>query len=253
MRRAERPSSLKRGAAARQHRIDYALDAAYGTPGQELGNQADPIDEAVYNILCIQTDLPRLEATWKDPRAAYQTWRHLQRTYLPTAVSAIRAGALQEQKASRSLSLLSAVEQPTGSLPLVCLHHMNYSKAEHVLTRLPGLSRKGARSVMLYSLGRPSFPVDGNAFRIHKRPVVTAATAVYRRHQLHDSLQCLIPAARRRPVHVNLVANGQNICVPRVPCCPDCMLCKFCPRVGLPAEALRSRRSIPLQPTKGAK
>jgi endonuclease III len=235
------------------HRIDCALDAAYGTPEQELGNQADPLDEAVYIILSFQTDLPRLQATWKDLRAAYPTWRHLQRASLPAVASAIRAGGLQEQKASRIRSLLSAVEEQTGSLSLACLHHMNDSQAERVLTRLPGLSWKGARCVMLYSLGRPSFPVDGNTFRILKRTGVIAETAVYRRRELHDSLQRLIPAPRRRPVHVNLVVHGHKTCVPGVPYCPDCPLYKFCPRVGLPPEAPRSRRSTPRQPTRGAK
>ncbi len=235
------------------HRIDCCLDAAYGTPEQELGNQADPLDEAVYIILSFQTDLPRLQATWKDLRAVYPTWRRLQRASLPAVASAIRAGGLQEQKASRIRSLLSAVEEQTGSLSLACLHDMNDSKAERVLTRLPGLSWKGARCVMLYSLGRPSFPVDGNTFRILKRTGVIAETAVYRRRELHDSLQRLIPAPRRRPLHVNLVVHGQKTCVPGVPYCPDCPLYKFCPRVGLPPEVPRSRHSTPRLPTRGAK
>ena len=253
MRRPELPGSLKRGAAARMHRIDCALDAAYGTPEQELGNQVDPLDEAVYVILSFQTDLPRLRTTWKDLRAAYPTWRRLQRASLPAVASAIRAGGLQAQKASRIRSLLSAVEEQTGSLSLACLHDMNDSKAERILTRLPGLSWKGARCVMLYSLGRPSFPVDGNTFRILKRTGVIAETAVYRRRELHDSLQRLIPAPRRRPLHVNLVVHGQKTCVPGVPYCPDCPLYKFCPRVGLPPEAPRSRRSTPRQPTRRAR
>ena len=186
MRDAELPSSLKRGAAARMQRIDLALEAFYGTPEQELGNQADPLDEAVYIILSFQTDLPRLQATWKDLRAAYPTWRRLQRAGLPAIASAIRAGGLQEQKASRIRSLLFAVKEQMGSLSLAGLQELDDSEAERVLTRLPGLSWKGARCVMLYSLGRPSFPVDGNIFRICKRTGVIVETAVYRRRELHD-------------------------------------------------------------------
>ena len=253
MRKAELPSSLTRGAAARMHRIDLALEASYCTPEQELGNQSDPLDEAIYVILSFQTDLPRLQATWKDLRAAYPTWQRLQRASLPAVASAIRAGGLQEQKASRIRSLLSAVAEQTGSLSLASLHELDDSEAERFLTRLPGLSWKGARCVMLYSLGRPNFPVDGNTFRIFKRTGVIVETAVYRRRELHDSLQRLVPAPRRRPLHVNLVVHGQKTCVPGVPYCPGCPLYDFCPRVGLPPEAPRSCRSTPRRQTRGAK
>lgn len=252
MRNAELPNSLKRGAAARMPRIDRALEAFYGTPEQELDNQADPLDEAGYIILSFQADLPRFQATWKDLRAAYPTWRRLQRAGLPGLASAIRAGGLQEQKASRIRSLLLAVKEQLGSLSLAGLQELDDSEAERVLTRLPGLSWKGARCVKLYSLGRPSFPVDGNIFRICKRTGVIAETAVYRRRELHDSLQRLVHALRRRPLHVNLVVHGQRTCAPGVPHCPDCPLCNFCQRMGLPPDAPRSRRSAPCLPPRGA-
>lgn len=234
-------------------RIDYAISALHNTPEQDLGNQADPLDEAVYMILSFQTDLPRLKATWKDLRAAYPTWRSLQRASIPAIASTIRTGGLQQQKASRIRSLLSAVEEQTGSLSLASLHELDDSEAERFLTRLPGLSWKGARCVMLYSLGRSRFPVDGNTFRIFKRTGVLLETAVYRRRELHDSLQSLVPAPRRKPLHINLVVHGQNICVPGVPYCPGCPLYNICPRVGLPPEAPRIHRSKSRLLTKAAK
>ena len=51
---------------------------------------------------------------------------------------------------------------------------MNDADGERLLMRLPGLSWKGARCILLYSLRRDVFPVDGNTFRVS---CLTFATA----------------------------------------------------------------------------
>ena len=66
--------ALGRGAANRLVKIDAALDDAYGCPEGELGNQSDPLDEAVYMILTFQTDLPRSKSAWSRLRRAYPSW-----------------------------------------------------------------------------------------------------------------------------------------------------------------------------------
>jgi endonuclease III len=102
---------------------------------------------------------------------------------------------------------------------------------------LPGLSWKGARCVLLYSLGRHVLPVDSNTFRILQRTGVLSRQAVYRRRTVHDAIQAAVPAHRRRTLHVNLVVHGQRTCLPRAPQCPRCPLNADCPRIGLPASA----------------
>ncbi len=228
-------SSLKRGAADQLAQIDSVLEKAYGTPEAELGNQSDPLDEAVYIILSLQTDLARFRSTWSQLRAAYPTWDEVERAPAHAVVSALREGGLHRQKARTIRRLLAEVRKLAGGLSLDLLRTLNDDDAERLLTRLPGLSWKAARCVLLYSVGREMFPIDSNTFRILKRTGILSRSAVYRRRSLHDAIQAAVPPPRRRALHVNLVVHGQRTCLPRNPLCERCPLVADCAKRGLPA------------------
>jgi endonuclease-3 len=234
---------LQRGAAERLVRIDEILERTYGTPEAALGNKNDPLDEAIYIILSFQTDLPRCGLTWSALRNAYATWDAVERAPARQIARVLREGGLQRQKARTIRQLLRVVRQLNGELSLDLLRHMNDADAERFLTRLPGLSWKAARCVLLYSLRRKVFPVDSNTFRILKRLGVLSSRAVYRRRGVHDALQARVPAARRRSLHVNLVIHGQRICLPRSPQCSNCRLLTVCARRGLTVERRQLSRS----------
>jgi len=226
-------TGLRRGAPERLATIDEILERTYGTPENDLGNKDDPLDEAIYIILSFQTDLARLRLTWSSLRRAYPSWEAVERAPTRDVAAVLREGGLQLQKARRIQHLLSGVRRLAGELSLDLLCAMSDGNAERVLTHLPGLSWKAARCVLLYSLRRDTFPVDGNTFRILKRTGILSRRAVYRRRTLHDTLQAAVPASRRRALHVNLVVHGQRICLPRNPPCSRCPLLAMCPRVGL--------------------
>lgn len=224
---------LRPGARRRLTSIDKRLESAYGTPEAELGNKANPLDEAIYIILSFQTNLARFGATWEELRAAYASWEDLERASVREIASVLREGGLHRQKARTIKRLLAAVRIATGTLSLDALTRMTDEEAELLLTRLPGLSWKAARCVLLYSLGRNAFPVDVNVFRVLKRTGVIDCAAIYRRRSLHDAIQLAVPPLRRRALHVNLVVHGQRTCLPTRPACTACGLAASCPRVGV--------------------
>lgn len=228
---------LRPGAVERLAHIDAVLKAAYGTPEAELGNKPDPLDEAIYIILSFQTDLARFSSTWSRLRAAYTSWDELERATVDDVARILRDGGLHRQKTRTIRRLLAEVRRVAGDHSLDLLRAMNDEEAERLLTRLPGLSWKAARCVLLYSLGRDVLPIDSNTFRILKRTGVLSQRAVYRRRALHDVIQAAVPENRRRALHVNLVVHGQRTCRPRAPQCPFCALNADCPRLGLPAGA----------------
>jgi len=230
-------SPLRPDAVERLAQIDAALEDAYGTPEAQLGNKPDPLDEAIYIILSFQTDLPRFSSIWSRLRAAYPSWDALERAADRDVARILRDGGLHRQKTRTIRRLLAEVRKMAGKHSLDHLRAMNDEAAERLLTRLPGLSWKAARCVLLYSLGRDVLPVDSNTFRILKRTGVLTRRAVYRRRTLHDAIQAAVPAHRRRALHVNLVIHGQRTCLPRAPQCPCCPLKADCPRIGLPAGA----------------
>jgi len=216
--------------------LDYLLHEAYGAPEHLLGNKSDPLDEAIYIILSFQTDLDRFKFTWRQLREAFPRWEDLARAPLAHIKEVLRAGGLQEQKARTIKMLLQAVKSQSGSYSLDFLYDIEDAEAERVLTRLPGLSWKGARCVLLYSLDRPVFPVDGNTFRILKRVGVLSLNAVYRRRSLHDGLQEAVETTSRKRFHINLVIHGQWMCLPRTPHCCECAARSICSMRGVARE-----------------
>jgi len=232
-------SPLRPGAAKRIAQIDAALEAAYRSPEAELGNKPDPLDEAIYIILSFQTDLARFRSTWSRLRAAYPSWDALECASARDVARVLRDGGLHRQKTRTIRRLLAEVRKVAGEHSLDLLRAMDDDEAERLLTRLPGLSWKAARCVLLYSLGREVLPIDSNTFRILKRTGVLSGRAVYRRRALHDVIQAAVPAPRRRALHVNLVVHGQRTCLPRAPQCACCPLNTDCPKVGLRVSAGR--------------
>lgn len=231
--------SLARGARSRLTRLDEVLEAVYQTPEESLGNKYDPLDEAVYIVLSFQTDLARFTATWTRLTKAYPTWAMLDRAPESSIARVLREGGLHRQKARTLKKLFAAVKDVAGTLSLDGLRDMDTEAAEDVLLHLPGLSWKGARCVLMYSLGREAFPVDSNVFRVLKRIGVVPRGAVYRRRSLHDKLQDLVPPERRRALHINLVVHGQRTCLPRAPKCGECAARPICAMAGVPKGARR--------------
>lgn len=213
--------------------LDERLRAAHQTPARRLGNKADPLDECVYIILSFQTDVPRARMVWRALRSQFPTWDALLEAPAPSVARVLQPGGLHRQKAVAIRRLLRQVRSEYGELSLDALHELDDVAAERALTRLHGLSWKGARCVMMYSLGRALFPVDVNAFRILKRMGLLRPRAVYRRRTLHDGLQSLIPAPARRSLHINLVVHGQDVCLPVNPTCSTCTVASMCQRTGV--------------------
>jgi endonuclease III len=232
-------SPLRPGAVDRLADIDAVLDAAYGTPEAELGNKPDPLDEAIYIILSFQTNLVRFSSTWSRLRTAYASWDALEHAAARDVARILRDGGLHRQKTRTIRRLLAEVRRVAGEYSLDLLRALNDEEAERLLTRLPGLSWKAARCVLLYSLDREVLPIDSNTFRILKRTGVLSRRSVYRRRSLHDAIQAAVPAIRRRTLHVNLVVHGQRTCLPRAPKCACCPLNADCPKVGLRVTAGR--------------
>lgn len=231
---------LRSGTRHTLQKLDRLLDEAYGAPEADLDNKDDPLDEAVYIVLSFQTDLDRFKLVWEELRAAFPAWEQLAQAPLRRVIKVLRVGGLQEQKARTIRRLLKAAKRETGTYSLDVLRDMEDDEAERFLTRLPGLSWKAARCVLLYSLGRDVFPVDGNTFRILKRAGVLGRRSVYRRRVLHDGLQDAVEPSRRKSFHINLVVHGQRTCRPRRPRCSGCVARGICAMCGVPAN-IRAR------------
>src|SRR5688572_25180487 len=131
------PSPLRHGAAGRLAFIDAVLEAAYGTPEGELDNKAARLDEAIYIILSLQTDLPRFRSTWSTQRAAYPSCDALARAAARDVARVLRDGDHHRQKTRPIYHHLAELRKAAGEHSLDLLRGMNNEAAERLLTRLP--------------------------------------------------------------------------------------------------------------------
>jgi endonuclease III len=212
---------------ARMSRVAAKLADAYGTP--DLGNHPDPLDEACWILLTYQTDLARARDTYLALRRRWPSWSRVAAAPGRELEDVLRPSGFQKARSTLLQQLLRSVHHRFGKYDLNDLRTMDREGAERELRMLPGMEFKGARCVLLYSLGLPVFPVDSNTFRFMQRYGVLSESSRFRRKTVHDGLERLVPPGCRLSLHVNLVVHGQRTCIPGTPRCPVCTLRRSCP------------------------
>ncbi len=111
-------------------------------------------------------------------------------------------------------------------LTLDVLRGLPLAQAQEYLLGFSGVGPKTAACVLLFSLGKPAFPVDTHVWRVTKRlgligQRVSADAA-------HTILLGLIPPEWRHTMHVDLIQHGRRICHAQRPVCQRCPLRADC-------------------------
>jgi endonuclease-3 len=141
-------------------------------------------------------------------------------------VDVIRPGGLGPQKAPRIQAALRTIREERGDYSLEFLAQLEPADALAWLTAVPGIGRKTASVVLLFSFGMPLIPVDRHVERVSKRiglvpPKVTAL-------QAHDYLAALVPPERSHEAHVNFITHGRQTCHAQRPACGRCAIAGRC-------------------------
>jgi endonuclease III len=191
-----------------------------------LGNKADPLDELIYIMLTVMTEFG-VAGVYDHIRRTYPSWAEVASAPVEHLSELLKPIGLYLQRARRIADLLSEINRREGAFNLNRLGHLNDAEAEAYLTTLPGVGKKVARCVMLYSLQRDVFPVDVHALRVLKR--LGLASQELTLESAQDELQANVPRFLRYTLHVNLVVHGRTICRSRRPRCDDCVFSSGCP------------------------
>ena len=239
-----RPTSPKsQGAFPNIKNVAATLSARYRDHAH--GNKRNPLSELLFIICSLQTNEALYLSTYASLRSRFPSMRLLAEASEIEIAGAITRGGLSRRKARAIRLILSRLVYDFGSPTLAPIRAMNDSECENYLTSLPGVGRKTARCVMMYSLKRRVFPVDSNCWRIARRLAWVQATRPDGSCSSSDMdrLQNGIHPSIRFELHVNLVSHGRAICLPIAPRCNSCCRRRLCPRVGV---IPRPRRFYPL-------
>jgi endonuclease-3 len=208
-------------------RIIARLERAYGAvPWRPAG---DPIAELVLTLLSQNTSDSNSGRAFIRLLDAFPDWDSLLDADVKRIERAIRPGGLAPTKAPRLQALLREVRARRGSLDLSFLAGLPLEEARAWLRSLPGVGPKTAACVLLFSLGRPTLPVDTHVHRVAKRLGLVPETSTA--EQAHNLLEAQLTPAQVYPFHIQLIKHGRRTCSAQRPKCPECPLRKLCPSV----------------------
>jgi endonuclease-3 len=197
------------------------LRELYGRPEQRPHNK--PVEELVRTILSQNTSDTNRDVAFGRLRERFPTWEDVRDAPLEDVEEAIRPGGLAYTKAPR---IQAALRELGDGLDLAWLRDAPREKAIGYLTSLPGVGRKTAACVLIFSFGRPEIPVDTHVERVGKRLGLISPNASF--DSAHDELRDVVPPEDAYELHINLIRHGRLICRPR-PRCDECALRRMCP------------------------
>ena len=212
-------------ARARMEEVRDALRSYYGVPRNEPHHA--PLDELVLTVLSQNTNDRNRDVAYERLRDRFSDWYAVAAAPEAEIEEAIRPGGISKVKAGRIKSMLGAIEAERGGLDLGFLADAARDEALEFLESLPGVGRKTAACVLLFSFDRPEVPVDTHVYRVASRLGIVRPRASF--DQAHDVLGAATDPVDAYEVHVNLIRHGRRLCTARAPACPQCPLLALCP------------------------
>jgi endonuclease-3 len=207
--------------AAEVHR---RLMSFYGST--EWRNPLPALDELVSTILSQNTNDRNRDLAFNNLRSALPTWEQVRDAEPHKVVEAIRIAGLANQKGPRIQAVLRQITAERGALDLNFLADLPAEEALAWLTRFNGVGPKTASIVLVFSLGKPAFPVDTHIYRVSGRLGLRPQKMSV--EDAHPYLAAQFPPEEYGPAHLNLIRLGREICHARKPDCPACPLQDIC-------------------------
>ena len=216
-------------ARRRVRAIRDRLRTVYGIPAAAPHHR--PLDELILTVLSQSTNDRNRDVAFLALRDRFPGgWGQVRDAPVDAVEAAIRPGGISKVKSARIRSILQAVA-PAGEPSLDWLAGRTVEEAQAYLCALPGVGRKTAACVLLFSFGMRDVPVDTHVSRVGTRLGLFRPGAPF--EELHDTLLALTPPGEELEFHMNLLRHGRRTCHARRPSCDACVLRRLCPRVGV--------------------
>ena len=195
-------------------------------PKRRRRNKLPVLDELVLTILSQNTSDVNSTAAFETLKGKFPTWDKVAKAKEKDVIAAIRHGGLAEQKGPRIQAILREIFTDRGKYDLGHVRRMPMEKGFEYLLHFKGVGMKTASCVMLFSCGKPAFPVDTHILRVSQRLGIIGpkdnadkATETYMKHTDPED---------RFKFHIDIIFFGREICHPRNPECDKCKLRRMC-------------------------
>ncbi len=224
-------SEWKRPDRRRLRAILDRLRREYGRP--VLEPHGKPIDELVLTVLSQNTNDRNRDVAYSRLRERFESWDEVREAPPEEVEEALRPGGLAPTKTVRIQKMLEEL----GDDDLQWMADAPVEQGRDYLCELPGVGRKTAACVLLFSFGRHDVPVDTHVYRVGSRLGLWREKASF--DEAHDELLRLTDDDNAYEAHVLLIRHGRRLCTARAPDCPACPLKRMCP---FGRERLRAAR-----------
>ncbi len=214
------PAALREKALA----VHQRLLEVYGEPIWR--NPLPPLDELVSTILSQNTNDDNRDRAFAALKARFPTWEAVRDAPVEQIIEAIRPAGLANQKGPRIQEVLRRITEERGELSLDFLADWPVERARAWLTRFRGVGPKTAAIVLLFSLGKPAFPVDTHVYRVTGR--LGLRPPRMNPEQAHTHLEQVFPPETYYAAHLNLIRLGREVCRARRPQCAVCPVRAWC-------------------------
>ena len=184
-----------------------------------------PVDELILTVLSQNTNDRNRDVAYGRLTERFASWDEVRDAPVEEVEDAIRPGGLAPTKAVRIKQILEALDGDD----LAWMEDADLAGARDRLIALPGVGRKTAACVLLFSFGRPDGPVDTHVYRVGSRLGLWREKASL--EEAHDEMLRLVgdDGQAAYETHVLLIRHGRRTCTARSPDCAACPLKRMCP------------------------
>ncbi|MFM9043976.1 MAG: endonuclease III domain-containing protein [bacterium] len=217
----KRSTEWRRPSAKRVRALRDRLREIYGRPVNQP--HGDPVAELVRTILSQNTNDRNRDVAFDRLVERFPTWEEVRDAPTRQVESALKPGGLARTKAPRIQEVLKRIGDPPD---LEWLREAPRDEAVEWLCDLPGVGRKTAACVLIFTWDLPEMPVDTHVHRVGGRLGLFKPNASF--DEAHDEMLAITPPADAYEFHINLIRHGRAICRPK-PKCDECGLSRMCP------------------------
>jgi endonuclease III len=211
-----------RPSARRVSTIRQRLRGLYGVPA--MAPHGDPLAELILTVLSQSTNDRNRDVAFLRLRDRFGSWEAVRDAPVEEVEEAIRPGGISKVKSERIQAILRAIGD---DLDLSWMRDAPVEESQAYLVALPGVGRKTAACVLLFSYGLRDVPVDTHVGRVATRLGLLRPGASS--DEQHDQMVGLTPPGAELELHVNMLRHGRRTCHSQRPACASCALVRICP------------------------